>query len=200
MLNAAVLCSRRAPGLDALLRRRRIACVVTTHEVFPCDVPVLAHPIRGRVREQYDTETARTLRGLDVIILLGYLYVITEPLLAEFPGRIINVHDADLTLRRPDGTPRYPGLHATRDAIVNGERETRSTAHIVTAELDAGPVIARSEPFPVAPFVHQAVARGEDDIVRAYAYAQREWMMRSAWGALAADALAFMEMSSEAVA
>ncbi|MFL6248512.1 MAG: phosphoribosylglycinamide formyltransferase [Thermoanaerobaculia bacterium] len=170
MLNVAVLCTRRAPGVEQLRERAHVACVLHRQ------------PMRGRDRKKFDAETASLLHAfpVDAVICLGYLYVITEPLLAAFPNRILNVHDSDL--------PRYPGLHATRDAILAGERETRSSVHVVTPELDAGPVIARSEAFPVAPFVHQAVARGEHDIVRAYAYAQREWMMRSTWGALAAKA------------
>jgi len=148
-------------------------------------------PPRGVDRRAFDAQTAALLQsiGVDAVVLLGYLYVITEPLLSAYPDRILNLHDADLTLRDANGDPRYPGLHATRDAILAGERETRSSAHLVTPQLDGGPVIARSEAFPVAPFVHEAVARGEHDIVRAYAYAQREWMMRSTWGALAATAL-----------
>jgi hypothetical protein len=59
-------------------------------------------------------------------------------------------------------------------------------------------MLVQSEPFPVAPFVHEAVAAGETDIVRAYAYAQREWMMRSAWAALAAEAIE--RLALEAVA
>ena len=169
MLNVAVLTSKRAPGLEALSRRVNVVRVLDRS------------PKRGCDRRAFDAETARMLGDCDVVVLLGYLFIITEPLLEEFPARIINVHDSDL--------PRYPGLHATRDAIYAGERETRSSAHIVTPQLDAGPVIARTEAFPVAPFVHEAVARAEHDIVRAYAYAHREWMMRSAWGALAADAV-----------
>jgi folate-dependent phosphoribosylglycinamide formyltransferase PurN len=174
MLNAlprlAVLTSKRAPGLNELRERLHVACVLERQA-----------PRRAE-RESFDAETAAMLRRfhVDAVICLGYLYVITEPLLAAFPDRILNAHDSDL--------PRYPGLHATRDAIYAGERETRSSVHLVTPQLDAGPVLARSEALPVAPFVHEAVARGEHDIVRAYAYAQREWMMRSTWGALAADA------------
>lgn len=179
MLSVAVLTSKRAPGLEELRERVHVACVLERQA-----------PRRSE-RSAFDAATAALLRPFDVdaVVLLGYLYVITEPLLNAFPGRIINLHDADLQLRNADGKPRYPGLRATRDAIYAGERETRSSAHIVTAQLDAGPVIALSETFPVAPFVHDAVARGEHDIVRAYAYAQREWMMRSTWGALAADAV-----------
>ncbi len=178
MLNVAVLTSKCAPGLDDLRER------VNVHLVLE------RRPPRGCDRKTYDAETASMLRGCNVVVLLGYLFVITEPLLDAFPGRIVNLHDSDL--------PSYPGLHATRDAIYAGESETRSSAHIVTAKLDAGPVIQRSRAFPVAPFVHDAVLRGEHDIVRAYAYAQREWMMRTSWGLLAAAAVG--RLALEAVA
>lgn len=179
MLNVGILHSGRAPGLDLLRDRVNVVCELGRRA-----------PRRAE-RPRFDAETARIFRneGADVILCLGYLFLITEPLLDAYRGRIVSLHDADLTLRDAHGGPRYPGLHATLDAITAGERETRSTAHIVTAQLDAGPILARSEPFPVAPFVHQAAARGAIDIVRAYAYAQREWMMRSSWGELAEAAL-----------
>jgi len=179
MLNVAVLCSKRAPGLPELRKLVNVACVLDRQ------------PPRGCDRRSFDIQTAVMLAPytLDAIVLLGYIYILTEPLLAAYPDRILNVHDSDLTLRNDDGSPRYPGLHATRDAIYGGERETRSCVHIVTPELDAGPVLARSNAFPIAPFVRVAATRGEDDIVRAYAYAQREWMMRSSWGALAFEGL-----------
>jgi len=179
MLNVAVLCSKRAPGLPELRQHVNVACVLDRQ------------PPRGCDRRSFDIQTGAMLAryDLDAVVLLGYVYILTEPLLAAFPERIVNVHDSDLTLRNDDGSPRYPGLHATREAIVAGERETRSCVHIVTPELDAGPVLARSNAFPVAPFVRVAAARGEQDIVRAYAYAQREWMMRSTWGTLVFEAL-----------
>jgi len=179
MLNVAVLCSKRAAGLPGLRERVNVACVLDRQPPGGCD------------RRSFDIQTSVMLARYDVdaVMLLGYIYIITEPLLAAFPDRILNVHDSDLTLRNDDGSPRYPGLHATRDAIYGGERETRSCVHIVTPELDAGPVVARSNAFPVAPFVRVAASRGEHDIVRAYAYAQREWMMRSTWGALAFEGL-----------
>jgi folate-dependent phosphoribosylglycinamide formyltransferase PurN len=195
-LGVSVLCSKRAPGLDALLRhplRGRlfdVDRVVTSGGFTTAEVDVIPHPmIKGLARGDYDAQTAALVHGSDVVLLLGYLYVLTEPMLHAFPDRILNIHDADLLLLGPDGGPRYRGLQSTRDAIFAGERETRSSVHIATSDLDGGPVIARSAALPVASFVHDAVAAGEDDIVRAYAYAQREWMMRSSWGNLAVEAL-----------
>lgn len=179
MLNVGILHSGRAPGLDSLRDRVNIVCELSRRA-----------PRRAE-RPRFDAETARIFReeGADVILCLGYLFLITDPLLDAYRNRIVSLHDADLALRDANGGPRYPGLHATLDAISAGERETRSTAHIVTAQLDAGPILARTHSFPVAPFVHKAAERGAIDIVRAYAYAQREWMMRSSWGELAETAL-----------
>ena len=206
MLNIAVLCSKRAPGLDGLLRHPErgtlfdVDCVVTSEPwtAPPVrDIPVISHPIRAfyrqygkklsdmTVRRHYDAATAKLLFPLclDAVVLLGYLYVITEPLLLRYPYRILNVHDSDL--------PSYPGLHATRDAILAGERETRSTVHIVTRELDAGPIVARSRPFTVEPFAPETA--------RAHAYKHRERMMRT-WGSLVVDGLRSFVTADQVIA
>jgi len=215
-VRAAVLCSKRAPGLDYVLQYPSrgamfdIACVITTEEDFPDrgfvqthGVPVMTHPLRTfhvdrgvpvrdrRVRADYDMITAGVLRRLDVdvVLCLGYLYVITEPMLSAFPDRIFNIHDSDLALTSHNGSRRYTGLHSTRDAILAAEPETRSTLHIVTRELDEGPIVARSDAFPVAPLVSDALALGALDMVRAYSYAHREWMMRRAWGPMVVQLL-----------
>jgi folate-dependent phosphoribosylglycinamide formyltransferase PurN len=208
----AVLCSQRAPGIERILHhpeRGRLyepACLVTTEAAYPSrqtieelGVPVILHPIRRvhqecgapirdrEARRAYDALTVHVLRQLDVevVLLLGYLYIATDVLLKAFPGRVLNIHDADLELMGEGGRRLYTGLHSTRDAIVAGEQETRSTLHLVTEELDAGPVLVRSRAYPVAPFVHDACAEARWDIVRAYAFAQREWMMHDAWGEMA---------------
>jgi phosphoribosylglycinamide formyltransferase-1 len=192
-LRIAVLCSQRAPALEALLAHPHadLAAIITTdpaaaktlQPAVSCvesGVPVICRPNvpKRRERVSYDAATAELLTRLDVdyVFCLGYLYVLTGPMLAAFPERIVNIHDADLT--RP---LRFPGLHATRDAILAGERATRSTLHLVNEDLDGGPVLYLSDPYAVAPFVRDAVRAGAGDIVRAYAYAHREWMMRDAW-------------------
>ena len=188
MLNIAILTSNRAPGLDGLRAHPLRGSIFEIGKVL-----TRRPPDDKRLREWYDCETAEILvnADIDVVVLLGYLFVITDPLLSAFPDRILNVHD---------GTQKYPGLHATRNAIIALETETRSIVHVVTKELDRGPVIVQSEPFPVAPFVHHAVMAAEMDIVRAYAYAHREWMMRNSWGGLIVEALLRVGVLEEAFA
>jgi phosphoribosylglycinamide formyltransferase-1 len=209
-LRVAILCSHRAPGLVHVLNRDKnrgtsydiVACL-SSEATFAEEVrverrgiPTVPHPIQpfyafqGRplqdldTRRAYDERTARKLKAFspDLIVLTAYTYVLTEPMLEAFPGRIVNLHHADLLARRPDGGPRYPGLRAVRDAILAGERETRVSAHFVTAPVDAGPVLLRSWPFPVPDVARWAMARQASDVLRAVAFAQTEWMLRSAWG------------------
>jgi folate-dependent phosphoribosylglycinamide formyltransferase PurN len=219
-LRVAILCSRRAPGLVHVLNRDRnrgssydiVACL-SSEPTFAEEVrverrgiPTLPHSIHGfyrlvdrplhdlEARREYDARTARKLKAFsaDLVVLTSYTYVLTEPMLEAFPGRIVNLHHADLLARRPDGGPRYPGLRAVRDAILAGERETRASAHLVTAVLDGGPVLLRSWPFPVPDVARWAMARQASDVLRAVAFAQTEWMLRSAWGPMLVRTLQVM--------
>lgn len=215
----AVLCSMRAPGLEDLLEAAadggdfEIALLLTSDEncesiemALGMDVFTVVHDIRAWHRARglrwsdlahrpaYDAQTADLLKEsrIDYVVTLGYLHVLTAPMLDAFDGRIVNVHDADLDVRDLRGVPRYRGLRATRDALLDGQRETRSTAHLVTADLDGGPVLVRSWDYPVHVLVQDALAMAADDILKAYAFAHREWMMRTSWGRLALVALDYL--------
>jgi folate-dependent phosphoribosylglycinamide formyltransferase PurN len=179
MLKLGILTSRQhAPGLD----------VVGAHHDIVCTVSTTTRP------DDAVTHDLFLAAGVDVVLLLGYRYIVRDPLLSAFP--ILNIHDSDLRITRPDGERRYIGLHSTRDAILAGEKETRSTLHVVTEKLDGGPIVSVSRAYPVAPFVHEAAIAGHIDIVKAYAYAQREWMMRDAWGEMLIAALARAEAAA----
>jgi hypothetical protein len=80
-----------------------------------------------------------------------------------------------------DALLRYPHRGSLYDIACLIRTED---VHLVSSELDAGPLLALSEAYPVAPFAHEAVADGQFDIVRAYAYAHREWIIRNSWGPL----------------
>jgi phosphoribosylglycinamide formyltransferase-1 len=211
-LRVGVLCSGRAPGLIHLLDHdpRRgtaydVVCCITSDDTFAeragveaRGVPCLSHAFarfrkdRGAAladlaaRAEYDAATAAILRayGVDVVLLAGYLLILTSPMLDAFPGRIVNIHHGDLLRRDGRDRVRYPGLRAVRDAIRAGETETRATAHIVTDRLDDGPVLVRSSAFPVPPVAAWARDHEEEDVLRAAAWAHQEWMLREAWGPL----------------
>ncbi len=108
----------------------------------------------------------------DVICLSGYMHIMTEPLLTEYEGRVLNVHPADLSIldgatsQRLDVsqlsprevmdipeakhlTRKFTGDDAVYDAIAAGETSARSTIHIVTNKVDKGPILVQSKPFPV---------------------------------------------------
>jgi folate-dependent phosphoribosylglycinamide formyltransferase PurN len=210
-LRVAVLSTSRAPGLDYLLARRQIVAFVATDpanrdlaRAAAAGVPATVRDIRAfyasagaprrdlEVRREFDRQTAAVLAGrhVDLIITCGYLHILTKPLLDAYPNRIVNIHDSDL--------PSYPGLHAVRDAVFAGERSTRSSVHVVTAGVDTGPVLVRSWSFPTHPLVTDARRWGAADILKAYAYAQREWMMRASWGPLMDEAIrCYTEGSAE---
>ena len=209
-MRVAVLCSGRAPGLLHLLNRdpRRgvayeIVCCVTSEETFTEHVkverrgiPCIPHPIdafcaaRGArrtnrgLRPDYDRATISLLRDYqpDLLLLDGYLLLLTAPMLDEYSGRIVNLHHSDVSLKNGDGSVRYPGLRAVRDAILGGESETRASAHLVTARLDDGPMLLRSWAFPVPPVIGWACAHDALDVLKPTMWAHQEWMLREAWG------------------
>jgi folate-dependent phosphoribosylglycinamide formyltransferase PurN len=86
--------------------------------------------------------------AVETLVLAGYMSVVTRPLLEAFPGRIVNVHPADLRIREA-GKRKYTGDHAVRDAIRAGEQEIRSTTHLVREEVDGGEILMVSAPVPV---------------------------------------------------
>ncbi|MBI3051458.1 hypothetical protein HYY74_03295 [Candidatus Woesearchaeota archaeon] len=105
------------------------------------------------VREEYDLETAAELekREVSVVALCGYMRLVTQAIYSNYVT--LNVHPADLTKKDKDGRRIYAGLagaNCLKKAILNGEREVRSTVHIVNGELDGGPILAISPPLPVS--------------------------------------------------
>jgi folate-dependent phosphoribosylglycinamide formyltransferase PurN len=135
------------------------------------------------VREAFDAGTADVLaeHDPDLVVLAGYLHVLTAPMLDRYP--IVSAHHADLTIRDASGAPVYTGLHAVEDAVRGGEAATRETTHVVTETVDAGPVIVRSPPFPVhRDLVDDALERDAADVLDAYVYAHRQWMVRAGGG------------------
>ena len=100
-------------------------------------VPISARGYRGR-REEYDSLLVQELRKYDVnlVILAGFMRVITGVLVHAFPNRIMNIHPALL--------PSFPGLHVQKAAIEHGVRFSGCTVHFVDEGMDTGPIIIQA--------------------------------------------------------
>jgi phosphoribosylglycinamide formyltransferase 1 len=155
----AVLISGEGTNLQALMDASRagriagsIAVVVSNRgaargldRAKGAGIPALHVPAqRGVDRAAYDEALAAALEPYapDLIVLAGFMRVLSPAFVARFRGRVLNVH--------PSLLPKYPGLDTHTQALANGDRHHGATVHFVTAELDAGPAVIQYR-IPVRP-------------------------------------------------
>jgi formyltetrahydrofolate-dependent phosphoribosylglycinamide formyltransferase len=101
-------------------------------------IPVWAHSHRGLEREAFDhlLDLALRERDVEVVALAGYMRLLSGEFIARWEGRILNVH--------PSLLPAYKGLDTHRRALEAGEIWVGCSVHLVTDELDGGPVLAQA--------------------------------------------------------
>ena len=80
--------------------------------------------------------------NVDLIVMAGWMRVVSKKFCEAFAGRLINLH--------PSLLPKYKGLHAIEQAMKAGETETGATVHFVTKDLDSGAIIKQQE-VPILP-------------------------------------------------
>jgi phosphoribosylglycinamide formyltransferase 1 len=127
-LNAsiAVVISNRADAAGlARARAAAIEVLVVDHRSFPS-------------REAFDRAVADELRarGVSLVCLAGFMRLVGTPLLEAFPNAILNIH--------PSLLPAFPGVDAQRQALEHGVKMSGATVHLVTAELDGGPIVLQA--------------------------------------------------------
>jgi phosphoribosylglycinamide formyltransferase-1 len=95
-------------------------------------------------REERDLVMATWLEEhrVELVVLAGYMHLLTRPFLVRFPGRIVNVH--------PSLLPSFPGVHPIEDALAAGVETTGVTVHLVDEGIDTGPILVQ-ERVPVEP-------------------------------------------------
>lgn len=89
-------------------------------------------------REEFDTALQAAIDAHDpaLVVLAGFMRILTPDFVAHYEGRIVNIH--------PSLLPAFPGLHTYQRAIEAGCRVAGTTVHLVTAELDHGPILAQA--------------------------------------------------------
>lgn len=95
-------------------------------------------------RESFDAAIVETLKtyAVEWVVMAGWMRIVTPVLLSAYPQRIINLH--------PVCSPVFRGLHAVEQALAAGVKITGCTVHLVTEELDSGPILAQAA-VPVLP-------------------------------------------------
>ena len=91
---------------------------------------------RSRLEDERPWIEALHARGVDVVLLAGFMRRLHAPFLEAFEGRILNLH--------PSLLPAFPGLDAIRQAWEHGVQVTGCTVHLVSEALDAGPIVAQA--------------------------------------------------------
>ena len=106
------------------------------------DAGIPAHALEASQfsgREAFDRELVQEIDAYapDVVVLAGYMRILSPAFVAHYHGRLLNIH--------PSLLPKYPGLHTHRQVLENGDEEHGTSVHFVTDELDGGPVILQAK-------------------------------------------------------
>ncbi len=132
--------------VDAQISGCTIAAVISNRPDAGGLAFAAAHGIPTRVldhkrfdsREAFDGALAAEIDGFrpDLVVLAGFMRVLTPGFVRHFEGRLLNIH--------PSLLPSFPGLHTHRRALEAGVRIHGATVHFVTADLDCGPIVAQA--------------------------------------------------------
>lgn len=159
MKNIVILISGRGSNMEAIVRAQqaeawpaRIAAVISNKPDAKGLAFAEAHGIPTAVvpnkefstRDAFDAALQETIARFepDLVVLAGFMRILTAPFVAHYAGRMLNIH--------PSLLPLFPGLHTHRQALDAGVEEHGATVHFVTAELDHGPAVIQAR-IPVLP-------------------------------------------------
>lgn len=149
-MNIAVLCSGSGTNLQAIIDNvgsgyinAKIALVLSDNkDAFALErakkagiETVVLDPKDYNAREEFDKEVIRNLKKRDVglVVLAGFMRLLSAHFITEYKDRIINIHPALL--------PSFKGSHGVKDALDHGVKVTGVTVHFVDENLDNGPII-----------------------------------------------------------
>jgi phosphoribosylglycinamide formyltransferase-1 len=157
-----VLVSGTGTNLQALLDAELpVVAVASNRKDAPAlaratGVPTAAFELADYAdRSERDAAMASWLRdeGVRLVVLAGYMHLLTPAFLGRFPSAVVNVH--------PSLLPEFPGAHAVEEQLAAGVSESGATVHIVDEGVDSGPVLAQERvavlPGDTAETLHERI-------------------------------------------
>lgn len=153
MKNIVILISGRGSNMEAVVRAAhsegwpaRIAAVISNRPdaaglafAQALGIPTAVVPSKDfPSRAEFDAALQCKIDEFapDLVVLAGFMRILTAPFVAHYCGRMLNIH--------PSLLPAFPGLATHRQALEAGVSEHGATVHFVTAELDHGPLVAQA--------------------------------------------------------
>lgn len=157
-LKVAILISGSGSGMEALLKHQQKEGCLHKSVVVICDkekaggllkaqaldVPAVIIPlpeiddlVERRISHENEIQETLVAHDVELIILSGYMRIVTPSFVGKWAGRILNIH--------PSLLPDFPGAHAHRDVIAAGVKRSGCTVHFVDSKMDSGPIIAQRE-------------------------------------------------------
>ena len=133
---AAVISNRADAAGLAYAAGRGIATAIVPHRDYP-------------TREAFDAALAQAIDGFrpDLVVLAGFMRILTEGFVLHYQGRLLNIH--------PSLLPAFPGMDTHARALAAGVKLHGCTVHFVTTELDHGPIVIQAA-VPVLPHDDEA--------------------------------------------
>ena len=151
MTKLAVLCSGRGTDLQSIIdaiQRRELDAEISIVLTDKPNVMALERAEKAGIknlcvdrkkfadRADFETELLKNLEGVDLVVLAGFMRILSPEFVRRYEGRLMNIH--------PSLLPAFPGAHAHRDALNYGVKVSGCTVHFVDEGTDSGPIILQA--------------------------------------------------------
>ena len=151
MIKLGVMCSGRGTDLQSIIDAIKCGDLKAEISIVITDKPKVMALERAEKagiknlcvdrkkfanRADFETELLKNLEGVDLVILAGFMRILSPEFVRHYEGRLMNIH--------PSLLPSFPGAHAHRDALAYGVKVSGCTVHFVDEGTDSGPIILQA--------------------------------------------------------
>lgn len=151
MIKLAVLCSGRGTDLQSIIDAIKAGKLQAEISIVITDKPNVKALERAEIagiknicvdrkkfdnRADFEAELLKNLAEIDLVVLAGFMRILSPEFVKKFAGRLMNIH--------PSLLPSFKGAHAHRDALAYGVKVSGCTVHFVDEGTDSGPIILQA--------------------------------------------------------